>query len=82
MAFRRKKKRILRRLAPALVLAGGATASSLIASGLPAGSRAGLQSASSGMAGFVGPAATVGGAAIAVDMLKDIKPRRKKRRRK
>lgn len=77
----RKRKRIVRRLAPAFVLAGGAVGASVMGSALPGDTGAGLQNASSGFAGFVGPAATVGGAMIVVDSLQDLRKKKKRRRR-
>lgn len=78
----RKRKRIIRRLAPALILTGGAVGASVIGSAMPVGTGAGLSAAGAGMAGFVGPAATLGGALIVVDTLRDIQPRKRKRRKK
>tara|TARA_R100001086_G_C11845227_1_gene260096 strand:+ start:2119 stop:2367 length:249 start_codon:yes stop_codon:yes gene_type:complete len=82
MINRRRRKKVMRRLAPAFVLAGGAVGASVIGSAMPGDTGAGLQSASSGFAGFVGPAATVGGGMILIDTLQELNPRRRKRRRR
>lgn len=74
------RKKIRRRLAPAFILAGGSAGASLLHSAMPIGTGAGLASASTGFAAFSGVTATIGGAGLAMDVLGDIKPKRRRRR--
>lgn len=82
MINRRRRKKIVRRLAPAFILAGGAVGASAIGSAMPGDTGAGLSAAGSGMAGFVGPAVAIGGGLILVDTLKELDPRKRKRKRR
>ena len=80
---KRQKKDNLRYIKPALILAGGSAGASVIHSAMPAGTGGALSSASSGMASMVGPAATIGGAAMVMNQLKKFpKPKRKKIKRR
>ena len=86
MARKKKKQRNVykrggrfRHMKPALVLAGGATGSSVVASAMPVGTGVGLTAAGSGFATMVGPAAVVGGAAMVLDQMKRLKPKRIRR---
>ena len=76
---RRKKFRLSKSGKAVGALVVGATGASVVGSALPGTTGAALQSAGTGMARFVGPAATIFGAGIVMHQLKQLpQPRRKR----
>jgi len=79
---RAKYKKYRKYIMPAVALGAGAAGMSLIGSklaGAGVGST-GLVAGGSAMAGFVGPAAAIGGAGMTMEMMRELNYRKKRRR--
>lgn len=81
--MKRQIKKYRKYIAPAVALGVGAVGMSLVGSKLASAGvgSTGLVAGGSAMARFVGPAATIGGAGMTMEMMRELHPRRKRRRR-